>query len=514
MKMTPIREIKLSLIALAALGLQACLGGGGSEESKPVAEQAQPKAPEVHIEYFSKSPYDGTSSCLKCHEDAGNHVMMTGHWKWQGEASKVDEHGDHVHGKNDMINNFCIAVPSNEGRCTQCHTGYGYADKNFDFGKAEGIDCLICHDQSGTYRKAPKTAGLPEPDVDLLRVARSVGKNDGIPQRANCISCHAKAGGGDNVKHGDLSTAMIATTREFDVHMGTNGANMSCVACHNIKRTQAGDPVDHGIGGMPFHSVDEGSLKQCADCHGDNTQAHQNKEMGELFVNKHGQSHHERLACQTCHIPSIARQVSTKTEWDWSTAGDAGRVPVLDADGRPDYDKMKGSFVWEKSVRPVLRAHNGEWQKMMIGENDKHDGAPSAENPVILASPAAAPNDADAKIYPFKLMTGKQIADANNNTMLVPHLFGMAGGDHPYWKDYDWGLALEDGADYTGQTYTGAYEFVETEMLLSVNHEVPPGAMALGKGGECADCHGGDQIDWPALGHAEDPYHPGAGGDD
>ena len=67
----------------------------------------------------------------------------------------------------------------------------------------------------------------------------------------NCIGCHANAGGGDNVKHGDLAMALLDTTREFDVHMGTDGAGLDCVACHGVKKDPAGDLIDHGIGGMP-----------------------------------------------------------------------------------------------------------------------------------------------------------------------------------------------------------------------------------------------------------------------
>ena len=89
--------------------------------------------------------------------------------------------------------------------------------------------------------------------------------------------------------------------------------------------------------------------------------------------------------------------------------------------------------------------------------------------------------------------------------MLVPHLFGTAGGENPYWVGFDWDLALRDGADNTGQIYSGNFEFVETEMQLSVNHEIAPAEMALGKGGACADCHANGLIDWPALGWAENP---------
>jgi hypothetical protein len=109
-------------------------------------------------------------------------------------------------------------------------------------------------------------------------------------------------------------------------------------------------------------------------------------------------------------------------------------------------------------------------------------------------------------IYPFKKMIGNQVSDANNNTMLVPHLFGLLGGEHPYWVDYDWDLALWDGAAYSGQVYTGEYKFVDTEMLLSVNHEIAPKEKALGRGGDCSDCHADGLIDWQALGWNSDPY--------
>ena len=81
----------------------------------------------------------------------------------------------------------------------------------------------------------------------------------------------------------------------------------------------------------------------------------------------------------------------------------------------------------------------------------------------------------------------------------------MKGGPNPYWAKYDWDLAIRDGADYTGQTYSGNYEFVETLMYLTVNHEVAPADEAYGKDGACADCHFEGKIDWTALGWTDDP---------
>ena len=450
---------------------------------------------QVHIGYFTDHDYEGTEQCLNCHGKFGADMLSKAHFTWQGVASNVTGHEGEIHGKNDFINNFCIAVPSNEGRCTQCHAGYGYADNTFDFSDRNNVDCLVCHDQTDTYAKAKTTAGLPEESVDLNAVARSVGMNGGVPSRKNCIGCHAKAGGGDNVKHGDLALSLVATTREYDVHMGTDGGNLNCTACHGVKKDIAGDLVDHGIGGMPYHSVDEGALKSCEDCHGDRDSIH----VGNLVTNV--LKTHATLACQVCHIPTFARETSTKTEWYWEEAGqDIDPIPKDPDTGRPTYDKKKGRFVWEKNVRPTLLYFDGKWDKVMINTNDQY-----TETPVVLAAPSADYTTTGAKIYPFKKMIGNQVADANNSTLLVPHLFGMKGGANPYWAKYDWDLAVRDGAAYTGQTYSGEYEFVDTIMYLSVNHEVAPAEEALGVGGACGSCHFSGQYDWEALGYTDDP---------
>ena len=450
----------------------------------------------LHNGYFTEKQYTGTSDCLKCHGLIGADMLMRAHFTWQGVSSNITGFEEGPHGKNDLINNFCVAVPTNEGRCAQCHAGYGYADNTFDFNDMSNVDCLVCHDQTGNYAKAPKTAGLPEEGVDLGAVARSVGS----PTIKNCIGCHAKAGGGDNVKHGDLALSLVDTTREFDVHMGTDGADFECVECHQVKKS--GEMVvDHGIGGMPYHSVDEGVMVGCVDCHGDRASVHA-ANTAQTIVNSH-----PTLACQVCHIPTFARETATKTEWYWETAGDVDRGQEFDPSfdygekGVPVYDPMKGNFVWQENVRPTLRYFDGKWNRFIINANDKF-----TETPAVLGEPSADRNTEGAMIYPFKKMIGNQPADANNNTVLVPHLFGTKGGPNPYWGNWDWNLALQDGADYTNQTYSGEFLFVDTVMYLTVNHEIAPKEQAYGMGGDCFDCHGGDQIDWTELGLAGDPF--------
>ncbi|MBK7901590.1 MAG: hypothetical protein IPJ97_00585 [Proteobacteria bacterium] len=151
--------------------------------------------------------------------------------------------------------------------------------------------------------------------MDLNKVAQSVGTNLGVPPRSTCVFCHSRAGGDDNVKHGDISTDMTATTRQYDVHMGTDGGNFTCVECHQVKKDTAGNTLSHGIGGMAFHSIDEGVMKECSDCHGAVTSIHAGTSVENLLQT------HDRLACQVCHIPTIARKVSRLVDWRWAQAG-------------------------------------------------------------------------------------------------------------------------------------------------------------------------------------------------
>jgi len=456
---------------------------------------------QLHKGYFIENPYEDTGSCLVCHGDIGDDVINTGHFKWQGVSANIEGVESGIHGKTDIINNFCIAIPTNEGRCTQCHIGYDYKDATYDFGDRENVDCLVCHDQTATYAKAKTSAGNPEGTVNLQLVAQSVAENYGKPTIENCIDCHAFAGGGDNVKHGDLALSLANTTEEFDVHMGTDGIDQDCVFCHDVKRDSENKPLSHGIGGMPYHSVDEGDMKQCVDCHGDRFNIHAGKSVERTI------GIHDTLACQVCHIPTFARHTSTKVEWYWEDAGQTiadADIPTQGVPPRKTYDKKKGTFVWANNVRPTLRFFNGKWKKFLIEENDKY-----TTEPAILAEPVGDYTDPNAMIYPFKKMIGNQPADANNNTILVPHLFGSAGGPNAYWGKFDWNLALQDGAAVTGQTYTGAYDFVDTVMYLSVNHEVAPPEQAYGMDDACGDCHFGDQIDWAELGWSGDPVDGG-----
>jgi len=418
---------------------------------------------------FASGP-EVTKACLGCHEDEAMDVMKTSHWTWTVKQ-KIDGKGTVDRGKKNVINNFCVAVTSNEPRCTSCHIGYGWKDASFDFTDKTKIDCLVCHDNSGTYKKNPMGAGMPKDDVDLLKVARSVG----TPSKLNCGSCHFYGGGGDKVKHGDLDSSMGNPSRDLDVHMSADGEDMTCQTCHEFS--------DHMLKGnaMVVSPIEYNHLG-CDNCHSEPPHS-------ESRLNDHA----ARVACQTCHIPTFAREFPTKVYWDWSTAGE-DREPETDDNGMSTYHKKKGSFRWEKNITPTYAWHNEKAGVYTLGDKIN----PNEVTP--LSWPNGKKKDKDAMIYPFKVMEGRQIYDVKNKTLIVPKLFGKGG----YWKTYDWNQTAKLGMEAVGQPYSGEFGWTNTIMYWKINHMVAPAEDAL----SCLDCHGDEgRMDWKTLGYKKDPMN-------
>ena len=112
------------------------------------------------------------------------------------------------------------------------------------------------------------------------------------------------------------------------------------------------------------------------------------------------------MACQTCHIPTFARTLPTKVWWDWSTAGkDVKEIPK-DQWGQVLYDKMKGDFKWDKDVAPTYMWFNGSVERHLLGE--KFD---PSKTPIHHNYPMGKKGEKNAKIWPFKIMKGKQMYD-------------------------------------------------------------------------------------------------------
>lgn len=465
----PLRRIYGVLVVLAVLiaGMTGAAGASTADHSRFQSLQGP----------FA-SGMDVTRACLDCHTEAAHQVMDSVHWTWSRENPLTGE----LVGKRHTMNSFCGSPISNEPRCTSCHVGYGWEDASFDFTDSSRVDCLACHDTTGTYVKVPTDAGHPLYEArmiggtlhqppDLARIARNVGPSS----RETCGACHFYGGGGDGVKHGDLDSSLIDPPRTLDVHMSADGANMGCADCHTFNDHQhdgsrfamtARDT--HGI--VPAFQRD-GGLASCESCHG---------------LEPHGSArldnHVETVACQTCHIPEFARGgIATKTLWDWSTAGqmdDQGRpFSLYDDHGHMSYTSAKGTFDHGENVRPIYAWFNGS-----VGTTTLTDTIdPNSVWPINRIHGEAG--DGASRIWPFKVMHGRQPYDPVHNHLLVNNVFGNP--ETAFWSRFDFDRAIAAGMEAAGLPYSGTYEFVETTMHWPITHMVAPASDALA----CTECH-------------------------
>ncbi|MBF0218948.1 MAG: tetrathionate reductase family octaheme c-type cytochrome [Gammaproteobacteria bacterium] len=489
--------MRLYLMLVAALWLPA------SVSAEPVAALAQHGTTVAGSQTVSKSTADHskfealqgpfqtgpevTKACLSCHTEAAKQLHQTKHWRWEALHPETGQ----TLGKRTMTNSFCGAIASNYPRCTSCHIGYGWKDATFDFSSEANVDCLVCHDTTQNYKKFPTGAGHPtyEPKefppnsgkiwqpADLANVAQQVGKTS----RQTCGACHFYGGGGDAVKHGDLDSSMTNPDKSLDVHLGKDGLNFACSTCHmgnahDVKGSRYAI-VAKDTHGIDVPGRDDGSRATCESCH--SAMPHQGG------INNKLNDHTDKIACQTCHIPEFARGgKATKTWWDWSTAGqktpDGKPIVKKDANGNVVYDTQKGDFEWAANVVPVYAWYAGETRFTQLDE--KID--PSQV--VALNTFSGSYDDPNARIWPFKVMRGKQPYDKGNSQLVVTHLFGK--DDSAYWKSFDWGKSITAGMQEVGADYSGEYDFVETTMHWPLTHMIAPADQAL----DCESCHSRD----------------------
>lgn len=432
---------------------------------------------------FESAP-DVTKACLSCHTEAAGQIHRTKHWKWE----YLNPVSGQTLGKKTVLNNFCISVASNYSGCTSCHVGYGWKDGNFNFASEENVDCLVCHDTTGIYKKPPGLAGNPvikdtelppgsgkiTKGIDITKVAQKVGKSS----RDTCGACHFYGGGGDGVKHGDLDSSMAAPDKELDVHMDATGLDFTCAACHKTSSHDvAGSrytPTAMDKGGAHIRGKeDKSNPATCVSCH-DNA-----PHKTEARLNQHA----TKVACQTCHIPEFARGgVPTKMSWDWSTAGERDaegkQITRKDAKGHIIYESRKGTFVLGENVKPEYFWFNGDVNYTLV--TDKVDKAKGVTKINWLGG---SPDDGKSMIWPVKVFRGSQPYDPVNNTLVKPHTTG--NDDTGYWKNLVWDKAIEAGMKDAGLPFSGKVDFIKTEMFWPITHMVAPKEKALA----CTECH-------------------------
>ena len=480
------------VLSMLCCGSPGAFAANSSEDQAPGRTMAQQATREKHLwitadhskhpvlqQVFASGP-QVTKACLSCHSEAASQFHKTIHWTWldpnADPAQRIGKAGY-------AINNFCISIHGSEPRCTSCHAGYGWKDSSFDFSDMTRVDCLVCHEQTGTYKKFPAGAGNPVTESkvfpgngktylppDWNTVAQSVGR----PTRQNCGTCHFFGGGGDGVKHGDMDSSLMKPSKELDVHMGMDGKNFDCVRCHTTEL--------HRIAGRTYATpaaTDRKSLVEddtiakitCESCHTGTPHRAGSKP----------NDHTDKVACQSCHIPEFARVNPTKMWWDWSKAGerkDGKPVKKKGPLGRPIYDGMKGDFVWEKNVKPEYFWYNGSIEA--VSAKDMIDPG----QPVQINRPVGGKDDPGSRIAPFKVHRGKQPYDKVNKTLLIPHLFGKKGTG-AYWADWDWKAALVSGMQKAGLPYSGEFDWVETAYVFPITHMVAPKDKSL----NCTECH-------------------------
>ena len=476
---------------------EAITTGSGSN-SAPSLTADHAKFNKLHGPFETAS--DVTKACLTCHTEAGKQVMQSIHWTWES----INPITGQTLGKRHVLNAFCGNRATNEPRCTSCHAGYGWKDTaSFDFTDETRIDCLACHDTTGDYVKWPTEAGDPlytprtqstrmepysealvvvEPDgqfthlpPDLAKIAAHVGR----PGRENCGNCHFYGGGGDNVKHGDLSSALLNPSPQVDVHMSPQRANMVCVDCH------VGD--GHEWPGSRYQGTINDTTHQppgmrntdvlaCSSCH--TPTPHRQLSLMGAKLNDHT----DRVACQTCHIPEFAKGgIATKTWWDWSTAGklkDGKPYADHDENGNHTYLTIKGDFRWGEDVTPYYAFWNGVVEYTMLGDKIDPSGI------VGINRIGGDANSPGSVIFPFKRMLGKQAYDEINEYLIQSNVYGPEG-DTAFWTNYDWDKALRAGMAGSDVPYSGKFGFVETEMWWPTTHMVAPAKEAL----KCDTCH-------------------------
>ncbi|MBI5577457.1 MAG: hypothetical protein HY896_13985 [Deltaproteobacteria bacterium] len=304
----------------------------------------------------------------------------------------------------------------------------------------DNIDCLLCH-APGYKRTVTKDGNkfriVPDPSIDILKAAQSVGK----PTNDICLRCHAGAGGGPNHKHG------VTPTRESDVHVARG---MLCVDCHCTEK--------HRIpGGADIKAQELTDIKTaCENCHSSPHEGEQAKELNR---------HTARIACQTCHIPSIARdsKMPTIVERDWTK-------PVL--------NEKTGLFGPTNRTAGNVRPEYAWWNRYMK----------------VPPEPVGSIGDPKAKIYPWKRTDYTVIGDAATGKPV----FIKSGA---YAVTGDPGAAAKKGAEDSKQNYSGTWKGIKETMVFSLNHQVAPKSEAL----SCASCHGPKGVlDFRKLGYGDE----------
>ncbi len=412
--------------------------------------------------------WDGSPGvCLSCHEEEARDMYASAHYQWQGVAL-YRTNGPELQGKiQNAVNSYCINILGNWNDCGNCHVGLGARP---DMAPApsraqlENIDCLVCHQKE--YKRI-KVGGVFVPDpanmsVTLTQAVRTVHR----PERSNCLACHAKAGGGDAVKRGDLAMATASTTDvRYDRHMSTAGADLNCQDCHLTR--------NHRIAGRgsDLRQTDLDQEMACTACHTDKTTSggHDTSDISR---------HVARVACQTCHIPTYAKNAAD------TAATEATETHRTWRDTASTAEPFHPASAKASDLVPKYRFWNRYSYNYILKD-------PAELDPATGAYPTSRPDGGvddtspDNRLYPFKYKTAEQpMRDKSGeliplDTSVYFHTTGVDAAARA-------AKAVEAGLKNMGYPESDAYTWVKTDTFQLLNHQVSPASQAL----TCAACHG------------------------
>ena len=413
---------------------------------------------------------DYPTSCIGCHGQQASDMEASVHYQWQGNAPDM-VNGASQQGKLDTapgsgVNSYCINILGNWPVCGSCHVGRGARP---DSGAGvENIDCLMCHNAAyaeNRVRLSDGSMGVATPDDCYVQEVTA-------PTRKNCLMCHAKAGGGDGVKRGDLSLADISNADpHFDVHMNTASSDMTCQSCHTF--------VNHKVTGKgsDLRPTDYASEVSCVTCHtGKNTASgHATAEVN---------NHVDRVACQTCQIPTYGK-VATETDRDWrikhdgtdaTTCGDTPDDVPPSCPGHPHTEKaanlLPEFMFWDRTSDNAL-LHDVATMDTALGTYPTSRPVGDINGPL------------GNKLYPFKYKVAQQPKTAGETGVLV------AIDTFEYLKKSgNINKAIAQGLTKMGLSSTEPVEWVTTDTYALLNHGVEPASVVT-----CTQCHPDASLD-------------------
>ena len=323
---------------------------------------------------------DYPANCLGCHQPHALEVLESTHYRWIGDTPDMVNGTGLPQGKlTNAVNSYCINILGNWPVCGSCHVGRGKRPDD-PAAASDNVDCLMCHSEE----YAAQRMRLPDGLMGVQTPTDTMVQNLHRPNRTNCLACHAKAGGGDGVKRGDLSLATIANSDpNFDVHMNTSGADLDCQACHVFQNHLV---IGKGSDLRPTDDTLRGSEVSCLNCHTD-------KEASGGHDTTKINDHVARVACQTCHIPIYAK-VATEIHRDWQTHHDGSPADGISGPGHP-YTAKQSNLI------PLYAFWNRLSDNALLGD-DARLTYDSDLGTYPTSQPIGNIDDEGSKLYPFK----------------------------------------------------------------------------------------------------------------